>query len=105
MRTTVWVGTGVLNFGPSAQWSRWWSVAEIFGRRSTSASRPSAKPVMIAEFGSLAGAGPRRVVPLALASMPVKYPASSRAGVLSRRARHQTVTYQKVDWTFTSIRW
>jgi hypothetical protein len=96
-----WVATGVLNFGPIAQWSRWWSVAEIFGTKYERLAS-FGKPVMIAEFGSLAVGGDRAAwYRDALASMPVKYPAV-RALVFFQTRDDQTVTYQKVDWTFTS---
>jgi hypothetical protein len=96
-----WVATGVLNFGPIAQWSRWWSVAEIFGTKYERLAS-FGKPVMIAEFGSLAVGGDRAAwYRDALASMPVKYPAV-RALVFFQTREDQTVTYQKVDWTFTS---
>jgi hypothetical protein len=96
-----WVATGVLNFGPIAQWSRWWSVAEIFGTKYERLAS-FGKPVMIAEFGSLAVGGDRAAwYRDALASMPVKYPAV-RALVFFQARDDQTVTYQRVDWTFTS---
>jgi len=95
-----WVATGVLNFGPIAQWSKWWTVAEIFG---TKYHRLAAfgKPIMIAEFGSLAVGGDRAAwYRDALSSLRLEYPAV-RALVFFQVADDQTVTYQKVDWTFT----
>jgi hypothetical protein len=95
-----WVATGVLNFGPIAQWSRWWSVAEIFGTKYERLAS-FGKPVMIAEFGSLAVGGDRAAwYRDALATLPTRYPAVK--AVLFFHARDdQTVTYQKVDWTVT----
>ena len=96
-----WVATGVLNFGPIEQWSRWWSAAEIFGSKYERLAS-FAKPVMIAEFGSLAVGGDRAAwYRDALASLPVKYPAV-RALVFFQTRDDQTVTYQRVDWSFTS---
>ena len=56
-----WVATGVLNFGPIAQWSRWWTLAEIFGTKYERLAS-FGKPVMIAELGSLAVGGDRAAV-------------------------------------------
>ena len=95
-----WVATGVLNFGPIAQWSKWWSVAEIFG---TKYERLAAfgKPVMIAELGSLAVGGDRAAwYADALSDLPKRYPAV-KAMVFFQVRDDRTVTYQKVDWTFT----
>jgi len=94
-----WVATGVLNFGPIAQWSRWWTVSEIFGPKYPRLAA-FGKPVMIAEFGSLAVGGDRAAwYRDALAQLPTRYPAV-RALVFFQVRDDQTVTYQKVDWTF-----
>lgn len=94
-----WVATGVLNFGPIAQWSRWWSVAEIFGTKYDRLAS-FGKPVMIAEFGSLAVGGDRAEwYRQALDSLPQRYPAV-RAVLFFQVRGDQTVTYQKVDWSF-----
>ena len=93
-----WVATGVLNFGPIAQWSKWWTVAEIFGTKYARLAS-FGKPVMIAEFGSLAVGGDRAAwYADAIRSMPKDYPAV-RALVFFHASGDQTVTYQKVDWT------
>jgi len=96
-----WVATGALNFGPIAQWSQWWSFADLFG---TKYPRLAAfgKPVMVAEFGSLAVGGDRAAwYREALTGLPRRYPAV-RAVVFFNTAGDQTVTYQRVDWTFAS---
>jgi hypothetical protein len=55
---------------------------------------------MIAEFGSLAVGGDRAEwYRQALDSLPQRYPAV-RAVVFFQVRGDQTVTYQKVDWTF-----
>ena len=99
--TVDWVATGVLNFGPIAQWSRWWSFDEIFGARyeRLAAFR---KPVMVAEFGSLAVGGDRAGwYRDALEDLPSKYPAI-RSVLFFETGGDQTVTYQKVDWRITA---
>lgn len=94
-----WVATGVLNFGPIAQWSRWWTFAEIFGAKYPRLAS-FGKPVMVAEFGSLAVGGDRAEwYRDALASLPTRYPAV-RALLFFQARNDQTVTYQKVDWSF-----
>jgi hypothetical protein len=96
-----WVATGVLNFGPIAQWSRWWSFDEIFGKAYPKLAGFH-KPVMVAEFGSLAVGGDRAAwYGAALGSLPSKYPAV-RALLFFDIANDQTVTYQKVDWSLES---
>ena len=93
-----WVATGVLNFGPIAQWSKWWTFAEIFGQKYERLAS-FAKPIMIAELGSLAVGGDREAwYRDAIESIPREYPAV-RAVLFFHARDDQTVTYQKVDWT------
>jgi hypothetical protein len=94
-----WVATGALNFGPIAQWSKWWSFDEIFGQKYSSLAG-FGKPIMLAEFGSLAVGGDRTAwYTAALTQLRTKYPAV-RALLFFNVSGDQTVTYQKVDWTF-----
>jgi hypothetical protein len=99
--TVDWVATGVLNFGPIAQWSRWWTFDEIFGSKYAMLAA-FGKPVMVAEFGSLAVGGDRAAwYRDALEDLPAKYPAV-KSVVFFETGSDQTVTYQKVDWRITS---
>lgn len=93
-----WAATGVLNYGPIAQWSEWWSFHQVFGTKYE-ALAAFGKPVMVAEFGSLAVGGDRTAwYHDALATLPDRYPAVK--GVLFFEVeRDQTVTYQGLDWT------
>jgi hypothetical protein len=94
-----WVATGVLNFGPIAQWSRWWTFDEIFGSKYPQMAK-FGKPIMIAEFGSLAVGGDRTEwYTSALGNLRSRYPAVASL-LFFNVAGDQTVTYQKVDWTF-----
>ena len=96
-----WVATGALNFGPIAQWSRWWSFSEIFGTKY-SLMTTFEKPVMIAEFGSLSVGGDREAWYLeALNSLEERYP-SVRAVLFFHASADQTATYQIVDWSFAA---
>ncbi|MGI8618117.1 MAG: glycoside hydrolase family 26 protein [Gemmatimonadaceae bacterium] len=95
-----WVSTGALNYGPIAQWSQWWTFAEIFGTKYTPLAS-FGKPVMIAEFASLEVGGDRATwYRDALTDLPRKHPAVQ--AVLFFHARvDQTVTQQQVDWSIT----
>lgn len=95
-----WVGTGVLNFGPIAHWSKWWTFDEIFGTKYARLAE-FGKPIAIAEFGSLSVGGDRAAwYDDALRALPQKYP-EVRALLFFHTPADQTVTYQQVDWTVT----
>jgi len=95
-----WVATGVLNFGPIAQWSRWWTFDEILGDQYAQLAA-FGQPVMIAEFGSLAVGGDRAAwYEAALTDLPSRYPAI-RSVLFFHASDDSTVTYQAVDWTLT----
>jgi hypothetical protein len=96
-----WVATGVLNFGPIAQWSKWWSFDEILGTKYDRLAG-FRKPIMVAELGSLAVGGDRAAwYHDALVDLPVRYPAVA-AVLFFHVSGDQTVTYQKVDWTLAA---
>ncbi len=93
-----WVATGALNFGSVARWSQWWTFRDIFGTRYQ-ALAGIGKPVMIAEFGSLAIGGDRVAwYRDALDALPKQYPAV-KALLFFNATSDQTVTYQQVDWS------
>jgi len=94
-----WVATGALNYGAlGQQWTQWWSFEDIFGskyRRLASFG----KPVMIAEFGSLAVGGNRVAwYRDALTAFPKRYPAV-KALLFFHSKSDRTVTYQVLDWS------
>jgi hypothetical protein len=94
-----WVATGVLNYGTVAPWSDWWSFDEIFGRHYQELAAYG-KPIMLAEFGSLAVGGDRAVwFRDALRDMPERLP-DVRALLYFHVSSDQTVTYQALDWSF-----
>ena len=93
-----WVATGVLNYGTVAYWSRWWSFQEIFGQRYERLAA-FGKPVMIAEFGTLAVGGDRAAwLAEALESLPRRHPAV-KALLFFNVPADRTITYQAVDWS------
>ncbi|HEX7796361.1 MAG TPA: hypothetical protein VF456_18495 [Vicinamibacterales bacterium] len=97
-----WVATGALNFGAvGQQWSQWWSFREIFGSKYPRLAS-FGKPVMVAEFGSLAVGGDRSAwYRDALTNLPSEYPAV-KALFFFHAKNDQTVTYQKLDWSLAS---
>jgi beta-mannanase len=97
--TVDWVATGVLNYGPVARWSRWWTFGEIFGTHYDKLAG-FGKPVMIAELGSLRVGGDRAEwYRKALTNLPARYPAV-KSVLLFTASDDQTVTAQKVEWSF-----
>lgn len=95
-----WVGTGVLNYGTVAHWSQWWSFDEIFGQRYAGIAA-FGKPIMIAEFGSLAVGGPRpQWFADALRALPQRFP-QVKAVLFFHSESDRTVTYQALDWSIT----
>jgi len=51
-----WIGTGVLNYGTIASWSRWWSFHQILEKAYPQLLRMQ-KPIVICEFGTLGQGG------------------------------------------------
>jgi len=51
-----WVGTGILNYGEVASWSRWWSFHQIL-EKAYPALLELEKPLMVCEFGTLGSGG------------------------------------------------
>lgn len=93
-----WVAATVLNYGPIAQWSRWWTFEEIFGRKYAELAGFD-KPLMIAELGSLRVGGDRAAwYRDALTDLPSRHPAV-KAVLLFNASDDQTVTQQKVQWS------
>ena len=98
---TDWIGTGALNYGPIAYWSKWWRFDEIFGQKYPRMSEFN-KPIMIAEFGSLAVGGDRvEWYKSALEEIEKQEPLV-KAILFFNKKDDQTVTSQRIDWTFDS---
>lgn len=96
--TVDWVATGALNYGIVARWSEWWSFREIFGNHYESLAGLG-KPIMVAEFSSLAVGGDRtRWFRRALDGLPDRYPAV-KALLFFEVSNDATVTYQELDWS------
>lgn len=96
---TDYVGVDILNFGTVATWSAWYSFEQIFSTRYESIAAHK-KPIMIAEFGSLACGGDRKEwFAEALDSLPQKYPAV-RSVMFFHVSDDQTTTMQPLSWYF-----
>lgn len=94
------VGSGVLNYGTAASWSKWWTFKEIFGNYYMQLSAFK-KPILISEFGSLAVGGDRsQWYATALDSIPTKYPAI-KALVFFHYSDDRTTTQQPLNWYIT----
>jgi len=94
-----WVATGALNYGTVAYWSQWWSFEEIFGRHHDFLAG-FGKPVMVAEFGTLAVGGDRAAwYASALEGFRARYPAV-KGLLFFHVSGDRTVTRQAVDWAF-----
>jgi len=94
-----WIGSSALNYGKVASWSDWWSFSEIFDKPYNELSRFN-KPIMIAEFGSVAVGGNRvDWYRDALTDFPSSYPLV-KALVFFHNSHDATTTSQPLDWNF-----
>ena len=93
-----WTATGALNFGSVAHWSQWWTLGDLFGTKYE-ALAAFGKPIMLAEFGSLAVGGDRAAwYDTALTDLATRHPAV-KALLFFNASSDRTVTYQTVDWS------
>lgn len=94
-----WVATGALNYGTVATWSEWWSFHDIFGRHYDFLAG-FGKPVMVAEFGTVAVGGDRAAwYREALTGFGERYP-SVHALLFFNVESDNTVTRQSIEWSF-----
>ena len=92
-----WVGTGTLNYGTVASWSKWWSFDEIFGKFYNQVTQYK-KPVMITEFGCLNVGGNRaNWYKDALTNLPAKYPAV-KSVIIYHSSDDNTTTNKSLNW-------
>ncbi len=94
-----WIALGALNYGTVAPWSKWWTFDEIFAKHYEQLVEFK-KPIMIAEFGSLAVGGDRaKWFKEALVDFPTRYPAV-KSIVFFHVSSDATTTYQTLNWYF-----
>jgi hypothetical protein len=92
-----WISTGTLNYGTVAPWSQWWSFEDIFGKHYPELSAYN-KPILIAEFGSLAVGGDRASwYTQALKSFKTKFPLV-KSLIIFHHGNDNSTTYQSLDW-------
>lgn len=92
-----WIATGTLNYGTVAPWSQWWTFDEIFAKYYEELATYN-KPIMLAEFGSLAVGGDRaKWYAEALYDFPTKYPAV-KALIFFHNRKDATTTFQTLNW-------
>lgn len=92
-----WIATGTLNYGTVAPWSQWWTFDEIFAKYYEELATYH-KPIMLAEFGSLAVGGDRaKWYSEALYDFPTKYPAV-KALIFFHNRKDATTTFQTLNW-------
>jgi beta-mannanase len=93
-----WIGSGVLNYGNVAAWSRWWSVDDILGRQYP-VLLSFHKPLVITEFGTLSSGGdPRRWYEDARTALEKRYPAV-KAIVLFNQTHDDTLGGGALNWS------
>jgi len=92
-----WIGSSALNYGKVAPWSDWWSFGEIFDKPYYELSKFK-KPIIIAEFGSVAVGGNRAAwYKDALTDFPTNYPLV-KALVFFHNSQDATTTAHPLDW-------
>ncbi len=93
------IAIGTLNYGTVANWSKWWSFDDIFGKYYTEFASFN-KPIMLSEFGTLDVGGSRtKWFKDALASLPIKYP-KVNAVLFFHFDNDNTTTQQSLNWYF-----
>ncbi len=93
-----WVGTGVLNYGNVATWSRWWTFEQIFGKAYPVLEKLR-KPIMITEFGTLTSGGDaRQWYRDALRDAQTRYP-GVRAIVFFNQEYDVTLSTAPLNWS------
>lgn len=96
-----WTGTGTLNYGTVAPWSQWWTFEEIFGKHYADLEAFD-KPILIAEFGSLAVGGNRsKWYADAFADFEIKYP-KVKGLIFFHHGNDASTTYQSLNWQITA---
>jgi len=93
------VGVGTLNYGNVAQWSKWWTFKEIFGKHYDELAAFK-KPIMLTELGCLAAGGDRsQWFGEAFDQLPINYPAV-KAILYFHFSEDKTTTQQTLNWYF-----
>ncbi len=90
------ISFGILNFGASLAWSKWWTFDELFSNSYQPLSEYG-KPMMISEFGSLSVGGDRAEwFKYAIQTIPENYPAIN--SIIFFHYSNETSTDKSLDW-------
>jgi hypothetical protein len=93
-----WIGTGVLNYGDVAPWSRWWTFNQIV-EKAYPALMKLHKPIMITEFGTVTSGGDAAEWYTAgFRDLRERYGAV-RSVVFFNQARDVTLSTTPLDWS------
>lgn len=93
-----WIGTGILNYGTVAPWSRWWTFHQILEKAYPELEKID-KPIMLTEFGSLsAGGDPAEWYRQAFADMRDKYP-RIRSIIFFNQPADVTLSTAPLNWS------
>jgi hypothetical protein len=93
-----WIGTGVLNYGDVAPWSRWWTFHQIIEKAYPALTKLH-KPIMITEFGSVTSGGDAgQWYEQAFRDMHQKYGAI-RSVVFFNQPHDTTLTSRTLNWS------
>ena len=93
-----WIGTGVLNYGDVAPWSRWWTFHQII-EKAYPALLKLRKPIMITELGSVTSGGDAaRWYEQALRDAHEKYGAI-RSIIFFNQAHDVTLSATPLNWS------
>jgi hypothetical protein len=94
-----YVGVGTLNYGNVANWSKWWTFKEIFGKHYDELA-VFKKPIMLTELGCLAAGGDRsKWFEEAFDQFTLNYP-SVKAILYFHFSDDKTTTQQTLNWYF-----
>lgn len=92
------ISFGVLNFGTSVSWSKWWTFEELLSNSYIQLEKYN-KPMMISEFGSLIVGGDRNLwFADALNSIPTKYPKIN--SIVFFHYSNEKSTDKSLNWQF-----
>jgi hypothetical protein len=93
-----WIGTGVLNYGDVAPWSRWWTFHQIV-EKPYPALLKLRKPIMITEFGSVTSGGDAaQWYEQAFHDIPEKYGAV-RSIIFFNQTQDMTLSATPLNWS------
>jgi hypothetical protein len=93
-----WIGSGTLNYGDAAPWSRWWTFHQILEKAYPVLTKLE-RPIMITEFGSLtSGGNASQWYADAFRDLHDKY-AGVRSVVFFNQAHDVTLSTEPLDWS------